>query len=613
MAARNCQRSRRGRGKRKRRMRRILVGIFAFIGGMVVLIVVIALGLGALAWSRKGVVPAKTILEVDLTRRLHEQPPNDPVSDLLLAKAPIVRDVVEALHRAATDNRVVALMARVGSSGLGLAQIQEIRDAVLAFRDKGKRAVAYATTFGEFNPGNGAYYLATAFDTIYLQPSGDVGLTGLIAETPFVRGTLDKLDLVPRLDHRQEYKNFMNTLTERHYTAPHREATQRVLESQFAQIVQGIATARGLYAGAVQSLIDRGPFLGPEALQAQLVDALAYRDEVYAQVKAQVGASAQLLYLAKYLARAGRPYTTVDTIALIYGVGAVKLGESDFDPVLDGPTMCADTVTAAFRAAIEDPDVKAILFRIDSPGGSYVASDAIWRETVRAREAGKPVIVSMGNLAGSGGYFVAAAANKIVAQPGTITGSIGVLGGKMLTTGLWDKLGLTWDEIHTSTNATLWSSTHDYTPEQWARLQGWLDRVYNDFTTKVAAGRQLPKERVLEIAKGRIWTGEDAKERGLVDELGGFPVALRLTREAIGRAPDAAIHLKLFPERVSPWEALFERLFGDQDESSEPAEVEATAVLARAMRLVRPVLHLARTLGLTTHPDMLTMPEVHTR
>jgi protease-4 len=280
---------------------------------------------------------------------------------------------------------------------------------------------------------------------------------------------------------------------------------------------------------------------------------------------------------------------------------------------MDGPTMGADTVTAAFRAAIEDPEVKAILFRIDSPGGSYVASDAIWRETIRAREAGKPVIVSMGNLAGSGGYFVAMAANKIVAQPGTITGSIGVLGGKILTTGLWDKLGLAWDEVHTSTNATLWSSTRDYTPEQWAHLQDWLDRVYNDFTTKVAAGRQLPKERVLEIAKGRIWTGEDAKQRGLVDELGGFPVALRLTREVIGRAPDAPIHLKLFPEPASPWETLLERLFGDQDESSEPAEAEATAVLARTARFIRPMLPLARALGLTARPDILTMPEVRIR
>ena len=592
-------------------MRRILVGGLAFIGGLVVLLVVIVLGLGGMAWSKKGVVPAKTILEVDLTRRLHEQPPNDPVSGLLLAKTLTVRDVVEALQRAATDDRVVALIARIGAASLGLAQIQEVRDAVLAFRDKGKRAVAYAATFGEFGPGNGAYYLATAFDTIYLQPSGDVGLTGLMAETPFLRGTLDKLGLVPRLDHRQEYKDFMNILTERQYTAPHREATQRVVESQFAQMVQGIATARGLYAGAVRSLIDRGPFLGPEALQAQLVDALAYRDEVYTQVKTQAGGQAQLLYLAKYLTRAGRPYTTGDTIALIYGVGAVRLGKSDFDPLLDGPTMGAETVTAAFRAAVEDPDVKAILFRIDSPGGSYVASDAIWRETVRAREAGKPLIVSMGDVAGSGGYFVAMAANKIVAQPGTITGSIGVVGGKIVTTGFWDKLGLSWDEVHTSANATMWSSTQDYTPEQWARLENSLDRIYEDFTTKVAAGRQLPKEHILEVARGRIWTGADAKENGLVDELGGLPVALRLTREAIGLPPDAPIRLKLFPAPSALWETVLDRLLGDEDESSEPST--ATALLARTLGLVRPVLHLAHTLGLTPRQDVLTMPYIRPR
>jgi len=273
--------------------------------------------------------------------------------------------------------------------------------------------------------------------------------------------------------------------------------------------------------------------------------------------------------------------------------------------------MGAETVTAAFRTAIEDPTVRAILFRIDSPGGSYVASDAIWRETVRARQAGKPLIVSMGDVAGSGGYFVAMAADKIVAQPGTITGSIGVLGGKMVTTGFWDKLGLSWDEVHTSTNATLWSGTQDYTPEQWARIEAWLDRVYDDFTTKVAAGRQLPKERVLEVAKGRIWTGADAKERGLVDELGGFSVALRLTREAIGLPPEAPIHLKLFPERPGLWEALLNRLLGDEHESSESSS--ATALLAQTLRLIRPVLHLVHTLGFTPRSEMLTMPEVRSR
>lgn len=592
-------------------MWRLLVGGLAIIGGLVVFMAVVVLVLGGLVWSQQRGVPAMTILEVDLTRRLREQAAADPLTGFLLARAPTVRDIVEALHKAATDDRVVGLIARVGATSSGMAAIQEVRDAVLAFREAGKWAVAYAATLGEFEAGNGAYYLATAFDTIYLQPSGDVGLTGLIAETPFVRGTLDKLDLVPRLDHRREYKNFLNMLTERQYTEPHREATQRVMESQFAQMVQGIATARGLYAGAVRSLIDRGPFTAPEALQAQLVDALAYRDEVYAQIKAQTGTQAQLLYLSKYLARAGRPHTTGTTVALIYGIGPIHLGENGYDPLFDGPTMGADTVTAAFRAAIDDADVRAILFRIDSPGGSYVASDSIWRETVRARHAGKPVIVSMSNMAGSGGYFVAMSAQKIVAQPGTITGSIGVMGGKMLTTGFWDKLGLSWDEVHTSTNATIWSSLQDYTPEQWRRLQAWLDRIYDDFTTKVAAGRQLPKDTVLDIAKGRIWTGTDAKERGLVDELGGFPVALRLVREALGLSPDAPLRLRQFPERPALWDTLLDRLLGDEDESSEPSE--AAAVVASALRLARPVLRLAQALGLTPHSGVLTMPDVRPR
>ena len=186
------------------------------------------------------------------------------------------------------------------------------------------------------------------------------------------------------------------------------------------------------------------------------------------------------------------------------------------------------------RAAAADKDVKAILFRVDSPGGSYVASDTIWREVVNARKAGKPVIVSMGDLAGSGGYFVAMAADKIVAQPGTITASIGVLGGKMLTSGLWDKVGLTWDEVHQGNNATMFTGTQDYTPAEWARFEAWLDRVYVDFTGKVAEGRKLPKEKVLEIAKGRIWSGQDAKNLGLVDELGGYDTALESGQEGGG-------------------------------------------------------------------------------
>jgi protease-4 len=581
-------------------MKKFFVRVLAMIGGLVVVVVVVA---GITAWAGKGRVPAKTILEVDFEKGLVEYVPDDPVAKIMMGKKPTVRDVAEALERASTDRRVVGLVARVGEAKLPLAQIQEVRDAVMAFRSNGKKAIALAETFSEDGPSNGSYYLATAFDEIYMQPSGDLGLTGLLVEVPFIRGTLDKLGFVPRMDHRYEYKSAMNRLTERKFTAPHREAIDKVMQSYFAQMVKGIAQARHMTEDEMRALIDRGPFLGREAVDAKLVDGLAYRDELYERVKGQAGKGAKFLYLSKYLARAGRPHTKGETIALIYGAGGVQRGTSGYDPIFQDITMGSDTIAAAFRAAVEDKKVKAIIFRVDSPGGSYVASDTIWRETVRARKAGKPVIVSMGALAGSGGYFVSMAADKIVAQPATITGSIGVVAGKFISTNFWDKLGISWDEVHTSSNALMFTGLQDYTPEQWEKFQQWLDRVYVDFTTKVAEGRHLPKERVLEIAKGRIWSGEDAKAIGLVDELGGFPVALRLAREAAGLAADAKIRLKEFPEKKSPLKALL----AEEPDSSEPA---TAAVLVRALEAIRPAAALAKQAGLVSDEGLLRMPQL---
>ncbi len=584
-------------------MRRILVGLLATIGALALVIGAIALAVGLISWAGKGSVASQTVLEADFEQPFVEYVPDDPVARAMLGKTPVVRDVVEALERAAADDKVVALVARIGGSGFGFAQAQEIRNAVLKFRAKGKRAVAWAETFGEFGPGNVGYYLATAFDEIDLQPSGDIGLTGLIAESPFVKGTLDKLGVVPRMDHRKEYKNAMNIFTETKYTDAHREATSKVVNSMFDQMVAGIAKGRKLSETEVRSLFDRGPFLGKEALDAKLVDAVAYRDEVYARVKERAGKDSHLLYLAKYLERAGRPHESGTVIALIYGVGAVQRGESGYSPLFGGASMGSDSVAAAFRAAVEDKDVKAILFRVDSPGGSYVASDTIYRETLRAREAKKPVIVSMGDVAGSGGYFVAMGADKIVAQPGTITASIGVLGGKMITKGMWEKIGLSFDEIHTSASGTMFSEYHDYSPQEWSRFEAWLDRVYEDFTSKVAAGRKLPKEKVLEIAKGRIWTGEDGKKLGLVDELGGFPEALNLARKAAGLAVDAKVRIKLFPRPKSTLELLL-------DKGLDNSEMRAaTELLMQAVRASEPLAPALRATGLFGRPGVLTMPE----
>ncbi len=580
-------------------MKKLLVVFLVFIGLLTILVVAVGLGVGFAKRLVKGTVPEKAILQANFERTLIEYVPQDPVGALIKQETPTVFEVVETLDKAADDERVVALVARVGSSSLGLAQLQEIRDAVLRFRESGKPAIAYAETFGEVAPGNGAYYLATAFDEIYMQPSGDLGLTGLIAESPFLRGMFDKLGIVPRGDHRYEYKNALNTFNDREYTAPHREAMQTLLDSMFGQMVAAIADARSLSEDEVRAVIDRGPLFGHEAVEAKLVDGLAYRDDVREQIKESAGEGAEFLGLSKYLGLAGRLYDEGETIALIYGVGGVTRGKSEYDPFSESVNMGSDTVARALRDAIDDDDVKAIIFRVDSPGGSYVASDTIWRETVRAREAGKPVIVTMGELAASGGYFVSMAADKIVAQPGTITGSIGVLFLKFLTPGFWEKTGISWDEVHTSESANYWTGLHDYTPEQWSRFQSWLDRVYADFTSKVAEGRGLPKERVLEIAKGRVWSGEDAKELGLVDELGGFSEAIALAREAAGIDADAAIHLKPFPERKSPWKLFLEQRSGNQESKA------VIAAMARAGELVGPLTRLAKQLGMTKERGVL--------
>lgn len=263
--------------------------------------------------------------------------------------------------------------------------------------------------------------------------------------------------------------------------------------------------------------------------------------------------------------------------------------------------MGSDSVVRAFRSAVADDEVRAIVFRIDSPGGSYVASDAIRREVARARRQRKPVIVSMGNVAGSGGYFVAAPADRIVAQPGTLTGSIGVAAGKVVTRGLWEKLGVSWDQVAANPNATFWSTLHDYDQDQWKRLERLLDVVYDDFVAKVAQGRELPEEEVRRVAKGRVWTGADARERGLVDELGGYAAALRAAREALGMPPDSVLRLRVLPPGKSAVRLLVEELTGDWDGD---APVPATRAWSEALA---PLAHWARQAGLTGRPEVLEM------
>src|SRR3984893_6153352 len=550
-------------------MRLRLVGFFAVIGFVTVLVVAgIMLVIGDLKRSVTP-LPGNIILTADLTRGLPEGASDDPFLRLLVGGKPTLRDFLDAIEAAGDDPRVKGLLARVGDDELGLARVQEVRDAIAAFRSRGKFAFAFADSFGEFGPGTRPYYLATAFDEIWLQPMGNVGLTGLYTESPFLKGTLDLLGIVPEFAHREEYKTAMNLLTETKMTPPHREEAEALLASAGGQIIRGIAQARKLPEAGVREAIDHGPLLAEEAVQAKLVDRLGYRDEVLAHAHARAGSGAEAVNLATYLDRAGHPHREGPTIALIYGSGLVVRSGGAANPGSGSNVMAASEITRAFRAAVRDAAVRAILFRVDSPGGSAVASESIWREVVFARERGKPVTVSMGDVAGSGGYYVAAAADKIVAEPATLTGSIGVLAGKIVVADLFSKLGVSTDSAQIGANAAMFSNTSDFSERAHSRLEAFLDEAYKGFKDRVARGRQMSQEAVEEVAKGRVWSGEDAKARGLVDALGGYAVALRLAKEAARIPLDAPVKLTVFPSEKDPFEKIYERLFAKKHDGEE--------------------------------------------
>jgi len=568
-----------------------LVGLFATLGFLMVAAVVA----GVVLWRQGGglerfteEVPETTVLSLDLSQGLLEAKPDNPLARITLRDTMEMRQFLDALQAAGRDPKVKGLVARLGRGSLGVAQIQELRDAIAAFHGQGKFAVAFAESFGEGGHGTLHYYLASAFQQVWLQPSGDLDMTGLAFESPFLRTALGRLGIEARVGQREEYKGAMSALTDSQMSEPQRQNLQRLVDAWIGQIARGVAEGRGLAPEDVLKLIDQAPFDGEAALGHGLVDRLGYWDQVADAVLDQAGDTSELLSLADYERLRDKPEAEGAVLALVFGLGPVVLDQGENDPVFGRVVMGADTVAAAIADAVEDSEVEAIVFRIDSPGGSYVASDAIWREVQKAREAGKPVIVSMGNLAASGGYFVAAPAHTIVAQPGTVTGSIGVVAGKLVLSGLWDKLSINWDGVQAGANANFWSMNQDFSPEAWARLQGFLDRTYEDFTSKVAQGRGLDRDRVLQIAKGQIWSGEDALRLGLVDELGGLDRAFALAREAAGLPSDAAYQIQVFPEQLDPIEQLLRDALGGNIEGLGAGGL--VRALARVTRAVLPLV-----------------------
>ncbi|MBT8164109.1 MAG: signal peptide peptidase SppA [Acidimicrobiia bacterium] len=581
-----------------------LVGVLALVG--LIGLVALAAGVASSWWAGLGLVsalgaawlglrlarswvPRRTVLEIDFDRGIIEQVPSSPLARAQAAHAYPLLDLLDTLERAADDRRVVGLVARVGGGSPGTARAQEVADAIAAFTTSGKPAVAYAETIGELTSGSlAAFLIGASFDELYLQPGGELGITGMVHRKFYLRGLLDKLGVTPQLDHRHEYKAAKYVLTEDHMVDPDREATTKYVDAQFEQLIDGIVAGRNLDPAVVRALIDGAPLLAQEARDAGLVDDLLYRDQVYKRIREGWGKNGRTLDIGTYLKRAKRPHRRGPTIALIYGTGAVVQGSSQFDPLTRQPAMGSDDMARAFRAAIDSKRVKAIVFRIDSPGGSAVASDTIWRETRRAIEAGKPVIASMSNIAGSGGYFVAAGCTKIVAQPGTLTGSIGVVAGKLVTREAWARAGISFDDVVRGENARFMSSGQEFTEAESERFQVLLDSIYEDFVGKVAEGRGMSFEKAEAIARGRVWAGSDAHELGLVDAVGGIRVATDLAREAAGLDAGKPYRLSVMPKPKSRLAALLSRNGRDDEKVIAGELLAATAPLSRIAADVAP-------------------------
>jgi protease-4 len=575
---------------RRSLFRRIVGGFFAWFGFIVLLLIVV--GVVAKIWITPSgpKIGDATVLTLDLTEALADGPPTSSWEHALLGSKPSLRQTIEAIDTAGKDARIKGLVARLGTGRFQLAQIQELRDAVAGFRANGKFAYAYADSFGEMGGGTGSYYLATAFDQIWLQPFSELGLVGLRAEQPFFHGVLDKIGVAAHFDHREEYKTAMSMFTDKVMSPAQREETTDLLKALFGQIVRGIGERRHLADGEVRALVDQGPFSSGDAVKAHLIDHIGGRDDVFAAARAKTGGKDTMVSVQQYGDDEGSPHRSGPVVAVIDADGLILSGGTNPSPFTAAAGVGADDVARAFREATNDPQVRAIVFRIDSPGGSAVASETIWEATLRAKKTGKPLVVSMGDLAASGGYYIAANADTIVAEPGTLTGSIGVVGGKFAIGGLSDKLGISWDSVQIGANAGLSSLTQDYSPEGYARLQKLLDDFYAGFKGRVAQGRKFDAAKIESLAKGRVWTGEEARANGLVDALGGFDVALDLAKHAAGIAIDSDVTLQRYPhETRTLWSRVFER-------------GEAGALLA----MLHP--YLQTLMLMTAPPGALTMP-----
>ncbi len=579
-------------------MRRYLVGLLATVG---VLTLLLAASGAALIFSgpfSAKSLPRSMVLSLDLRNVPPEATSSDLLSGGLFRSSRDLVDTVQLLWQAAEDPRVVGMFVEIGDDQAGLARVQELRQAIANFRGKGKFTVGFAESLGGSGSHLGDYYLASALEQIWMQPSGGFAVTGIAVETPFMKDGLDKLGIKVEGGKRYEYKSAPDSFLETGYTGPARENLQQLLDSLFGQFVTDVARDRRLEASQVRRLVDSAPFDSERAREEGLIDRIGYRGDALEDVWQRAGTVRDLVSLSDYAGDEMRPKPRGDVIALVRVNGPIVSGSSGDGGLLDDDVMAnAEDVVDALDHAARSKDVRAIVLRIDSPGGTYPAADAIADAVGRARSAGKPVIASMGDVAASGGYLAAVRADVIVAQPTTITASIGVFTIWPVASELLSSLGVKVDRISVGTNAGMYSSFQPPTAAQRAVVGRELDGVYREFTRQVSEARKIDGPKLDAAARGRVFSGIDAKRAGLVDELGGLQLALSIAKAKAGIDETRQVEIHRFPDEQDRWHRIVDRLFRLAGVSAGPT--------VRAPREVREALSR---MGIVARPGNVRLP-----
>lgn len=504
-------------------------------------------------------VPNKAILVADFNENYPEMRSDDLFTEFSGVPSLSFYDLIKAINLAALDPKVKAFIGNVSVSGLGLAQIEDLREAIKVFRSTGKKAYLYSTGFGSFGQGMREYYLATAFDEIWMQPTTEVGITGVSIEVPFVRGLLDKFGIRPEFYARHEYKNAAASLLNKEFSKEYRSEMKKLGGGIFEKMVEDMAEARGIEKSEIEKAVDDAPIAAEKALDLKLIDKIAYKPDLIEQVMNET--NAEMVNVLDYALNIKEGKKNRPTVALMVLDGMITEGESVSSPLQGEAVVGADTIAQQLDEIAQDENVKALVLRINSPGGSYTASNEIWYAIMRLKSQKMiPVVVSMGDYAASGGYFVALAGDYIIAEPLTITGSIGVLGGKMVLSELWKKLNINWGEIKFGKNAGILSSNHVFTPAEKAIFNRSLDNIYKDFTEKTATIRDINPNEMDCLARGRVWLGQDAVDNKLVDALGGINAAVAKAKELGGIEPKTRFNITYYPKRRSFQEKLAQML-----------------------------------------------------